>query len=164
MTTTRNYKQLHEPTDEDRREAFAWQQDFEKSDLLEKAIPATERYSGAGIKVLQRTAFYQSQHDEMEAILELAIRVDMPRQTAANQAYWQIAKALRTLAVEMLVALGEDTSETIGDVLLKSGYVPEPDECGQDWLGAVTSAWFYLVAGAFAGFLLASALKWNDIF
>ncbi len=111
MSTTRDYEETHKPTDADFRESFAWQQDFEESDLLQKATPATERDSGAGIAVLRQTAYYKSTNNEMEAIIDLSIQVDVSLHTVPNQAYWQIAKALRTLAGEMLVRMGEDTGE-----------------------------------------------------
>ena len=113
MSQLQPYGETHQPTDADYRASFDWQQSFEESNILRDAIGPTERNTGAGIEVLKRTAFYRSTENEMQGIVELAIQVDVSLRTAPSQAYWQIAKALRTLAEEMLIAMGEDNAACV---------------------------------------------------
>ncbi len=147
MNTLHHRVEIHQPTDADFRDSFDWQQTFEGSDLLQKAIPATERFTGAGLEVLQKTAYYNSRFNEMYAHVDLAIQVDVSLRTAPNQAYWQIAQALRSLADELLIGMGEDTSETIGDV-----FPPEPSH------GWKPTAWWLTAVGG--GALFCSAIFW----
>ena len=157
MSQLRPSKEVHEPNNADYRESFDWQQSFEESGILRDAIGPTERYAGAGIEVMQQTAFYKSTDNEMLAMVELGIQVDVSLRTDPRQAYWQIAKAFAVLSDEMLRAMGEDTDATVSDVL------PEPDECGQAWHGAVATGWVWFAALLFGGVLAWSALKWNGI-